>query len=63
MNVLTEDSTGGVIPYCNTDYKPYLVDGFIVWIHDRFFDQTRVATKPFQKVVKIHGNDVWLELV
>ena len=61
MNI--NDCTGGGVPYYDTGYNPYLLDGAIVWIHDRFVDQTRVVQKPFQKIVKVVGNHVWVELV
>jgi hypothetical protein len=61
------DCTGDATPYNSSDFKPYLVDGVFVWIHDQFFNQTRVVQKPFQKIVKIMENDVctnvWIELV
>ena len=60
MNI--NDCTGGR-PYYDTNYKPYLLDGAIVWIHDHFFDQTRVIQKPFQKIVKVVGDYMWTELV
>lgn len=57
------DCTGGWLPDHDIGYKPYLVDGEIVWIHDSFFDQTRVIQKPFQRIVKVVGDCMWLELV
>ena len=57
------DCTGGAIPYNSSDFKPYLVDGAFVWIHDQFFNQTRVAQKPFQKIVRVDGEYIWVELV
>ena len=56
------DSTGGR-PYYDTNYKPYLLDGQIVLIHDNFFNQTRVIQKPFQRIVRIQEDHIWIELV
>jgi stringent starvation protein B len=57
------DCTMGNIPYCSTDYKPYLMDGMIVWIHDNYFNQTKVIQCPFQKIVRVGEGYVWIELV
>ena len=57
------DCTGGNIPYCSTDYKPYLIDGQMVWIHNNYFNQTSVEHRPFQKIVRVDGDYVWIELV
>ena len=56
------DSTG-VFPYNSADYKPYLIDGAIVWIHNQFFDQTRTVQFPFQKIVRVVEDHAWIELV
>jgi len=61
MNIC--DCTGGNIPYCSTDYKPYLIDGQMVRIHDNFFNQTMVIQRPFQKIVRVGEGHVWIELV
>jgi hypothetical protein len=60
MNI--NDSTG-VFPHNSADYSPYLIDGVIVWIHNHFFDQTRTIQFPFQKIKRLAGDHVWIELV
>lgn len=60
MNI---NNSTGVFPYNSADYKPYLIDGVIVWIHNLFFDQTRTVQFPFQKIERVVGNHVWVELV
>lgn len=60
MNV--NDSTSA-FPYDNAGYRPYLIDGAIVWMHDQLFSQTRTIQFPFQKIVRLRENHVWVELV